>query len=65
MFTRYDQDNTYDIEDWEFGGWKSLRATAYRKMPNLSVFDRDTINNHYGEYFTPISTLQGKCQGFL
>ncbi len=64
MFTRYDQDNTYDLEDPEFGGWKSLRATAYRKMPNLSVFDRDTMNIHYGEYFTPISTLQGSARDF-
>jgi TonB-linked SusC/RagA family outer membrane protein len=64
MFTRYDQDNTYDVEDPEFGNWKSLRSTAYRKMPNLSVFDRDTINNHYGEYFTPISTLQGSARDF-
>jgi TonB-linked SusC/RagA family outer membrane protein len=64
MFTRYDQDNTYDIEDWEYGSWKSLRAVAYRKMPNLSVFDRDTLNNHYGEYFTPVSTLQGSARDF-
>jgi len=62
MFTRYDQDNTYDVEDWEYGSWKSLRAVAYRKMPNLSVFDRDTLNNHFGEYFTPISTLQGSAR---
>jgi len=64
MFTRYDQDNTYDVEDSEFGGYKSLRAVAYRKMPNLSVFDRDTLGIHYGEYFTPISTLQGSARDF-
>ncbi len=62
MFTRYDQDNTYDVEDSEFGGWKAIRAVAYRKMPNLSVYDRDTLGNHFGEYFTPVSTLQGSAR---
>jgi TonB-linked SusC/RagA family outer membrane protein len=62
MFTRYDQDNTYDFEDFEYGTWKSLRSVAYRKMPNMSVFDRDTSNISYGEYFTPTSTLQGSAR---
>lgn len=62
MFTRYDQDNTYDVEDGEFRDWKSLRAVAYRKMPNLSVFERDTNNVSYGNYFTPLSTLQGNAR---
>ncbi|HER10077.1 MAG TPA: SusC/RagA family TonB-linked outer membrane protein [Bacteroides sp.] len=62
MYTRYDQENTYDVEDYEYGGWKSLRSVAYRKMPNLSIYDRDTSNVHYGEYFTPISTLQGSAR---
>ncbi len=64
MITRYNQDNTYDVEDREFGGSKSLRAVAYRKMPNLSVFDRDTNNVHYGKYFTPLSTLQGTARNY-
>ena len=59
MFTRYDQNNTYDAEDGDFNG-KLVRSIAYRRMPNLSVYDRDTLN-HYtvGDYFTPTSTLQG------
>ena len=62
MFTRYDQNNTYDVEDSEFGGYKLLRSVAYRKMPNLSIFDRDTNNIHYGEYYTPSGTLQGSAR---
>ena len=62
MFTRYDQNNTYDFEDWEFKDWKSLRSVAYRKMPNMSVYDRDTNNIHSGEYFTPQGTLQGNAR---
>ena len=62
MFTRYNQDNTYDVEDSEYGGWKTVRAVAYRKMPNLSVYDLDTLGNSSGEYFTPTSTLQGTAR---
>ncbi len=65
MFTRYDQNNTYDVEDGEFKDWKSLRSVAYRKMPNLSIYDRDTANQHYGEYFTPTQYPAGKFQGYL
>jgi TonB-linked SusC/RagA family outer membrane protein len=64
MFTRYDQNNTYDVEDSEYGGWKSLRAVAYRKMPNLSVWDLDTLGNNTGAYFTPYSTLQGNARDY-
>ncbi len=64
MFTRYDQDNTYDVEDPEYGGWKSLRAVAYRKMPNLSVYDLDTLGNNTGSYFTPFATLQGNSRDY-
>jgi len=64
MFTRYDQNNTYDVGDPEYGSWKSLRSIAYRKMPNLSIFDRDTNNISYGEYFTPAQTLQGTARDF-
>lgn len=61
MFTRYDQYNTYDAENDDFRN-KLVRSIAYRKMPNLSVFDRDTSNISYGEYFTPQSTLQGTAE---
>ena len=64
MFTRYNQDNTYDVEDDFFTSWsgRSLRAVAYRKMPNLSVYDLDTLGNNTGAYFTPTSTLQGNAR---
>jgi len=60
MFTRYDQHNTYDTEDRTYDG--NLRGDAYRRMPNLSVYYRDTTNTSYGEYFTPISTLQATAR---
>jgi len=64
MFTRYDQSTTYDVEDDEFGNWKQLRSTAYRKMPNVSIYERDTLNNIYDEYFTPTTTLQGTARNY-
>ncbi|MBN2519743.1 MAG: SusC/RagA family TonB-linked outer membrane protein [Bacteroidales bacterium] len=61
LFTRYDQDANYDYED-DFYKWeKSLRTMAYRKMPNLSVYVRDTNNVVYDEFFTPSVTLQGNA----
>lgn len=60
MFTRYDQYNTYDAEDWRFNN-NLVRQMAYRRMPNLSVMFRDTTNQSYGEYFTPRETLQGNA----
>ena len=61
MFTRYDQNNTFDAEDANFTD-KLVRSIAYRKMPNLSVFDRDTLNQYTaGDYFTPLNTLQGNA----
>lgn len=62
MYTRYDQDRTYDVEDWYYNGNKQLRSIAYRKMPNLSVYLRDTLDQHYGEYFTPANTIQGTAK---
>jgi len=62
MFTRYNQDNTYDVEDSYYKNEKGLRAVAYRKMPNLSVYDLDTLGVSNGEYFTPPTTLQGTAK---
>jgi TonB-linked SusC/RagA family outer membrane protein len=54
MFTRYDQQSIPD--PYLFGG---VRGIAYRKMPNMSVYERDTLGNILGSYFTPIETIQG------
>jgi len=59
LYTHYDQSNNYDYEDDFYKDEKSLRSMAYRKMPNLSIYVRDTSNNVYPDYFTPTSTLQG------
>ena len=65
MFTRYDQDATYDWDNWDYSHGdfdKTVRTIAYRKMPNMSVYERDTSNNILGNYFTPANTLQGNAK---
>jgi TonB-linked SusC/RagA family outer membrane protein len=62
MYTRYDQDATYDVE--EFRPERLLRSMAYRKMPNMSVYVRDTLGNAYDEYFTPMETMQGDAWNY-
>lgn len=50
MFTRYDQNSNFNGD---------IRSIAYRKMPNLSVYDRDSDNVASADFFTPLNTLQG------
>ena len=49
MFTRYEQDANIG----------NIRDVAYRKMPNMSVYERDTTGNVLDSYFTPVETIQG------
>ena len=73
MFTRYDQNNTYDFEDGEFRDWKSLRSVAYRKMPNMSILmantaaamDKTEISSYDRELFGQVAseTSSDYCTG--
>ena len=65
LYTHYDQDANYDFEDETYKYEKSLRSMAYRRMPNLSVYVRDTNNIPYEEYFTPRNTLQGTAEDLV
>lgn len=60
MYTRYDDDGTYDRDDYGefFANNKKVRAIAYRKMPNLTIYARDTNNIPTNQYFND-ETLQG------
>jgi TonB-dependent SusC/RagA subfamily outer membrane receptor len=65
IYTRYDQDATYDWDNWDYkhaGVDKTVRTIAYKKMPNMSVYERDTANNILGNYFTPAYTIQGNAK---
>lgn len=61
LFTRYDQTATFDWEDSDFNN-KRLRSLAYQKMPNISIYERDTSGNALEDYFTPYETIQGNAK---
>jgi TonB-linked SusC/RagA family outer membrane protein len=37
----------------------NIRSMAYKKSPNMSIYEYDQEGNLTGEYFTPIQTYQG------
>lgn len=53
MFTRYEQDANNAPDK------NSIRGVANKKMPNMSVYERDTLGNQLSSYFTPLQTIQG------
>ncbi|MCF8358410.1 MAG: SusC/RagA family TonB-linked outer membrane protein [Prolixibacteraceae bacterium] len=57
MFTRYDRDASYDIDGLSWTN--DVRSKAYTKMPNMSVYEMDTLGNQLDSYFTPLETIQG------
>jgi TonB-linked SusC/RagA family outer membrane protein len=50
LYTHYDQNSNF---------YDNIREIAYQKMPNMSIFERDTLNNVSDVFFTPRSTIQG------
>ncbi len=57
MFTRYDRDASYDLDGHPWTN--DVRSKAYVKMPNMSVYEMDTLGNQLDSYFTPVETIQG------
>ncbi|MEI9808543.1 MAG: hypothetical protein WDO16_12100 [Bacteroidota bacterium] len=41
----------------------NLRDIAYRKMPNMSIYEYDEYGNNTGNYFSPFSNIQGSYGG--
>lgn len=65
MYTRYDQDAMYDRQIGSSPYWQdNIRSKAYKKMPNMSVYERDTNNVVYDDYFIPRETLQGNSKNY-
>jgi TonB-linked SusC/RagA family outer membrane protein len=40
--------------------WNTIRAVAYVKAPNMSVYEYDKYGNKTGQYFTPEVNFQGQ-----
>jgi len=41
----------------------NLRDIAYRKMPNMSIYEFDEYGHNSGNYFSPFSNIQGTYNG--
>ncbi|MDP4262677.1 MAG: SusC/RagA family TonB-linked outer membrane protein [Bacteroidota bacterium] len=58
---RSDFSYSYTNNDRNFAG--NLRDVAYRKMPNMSIYEFDEYGNNSGNYFSPFSNIQGTYGG--
>ncbi len=47
------------IWDSEAENWMTIRGLAYRKSPNMSIWEYDENGELTGDYFTPIESYQG------
>jgi TonB-linked SusC/RagA family outer membrane protein len=58
---RSDFSYSYTNNDRNFA--TNLRDVAYRKMPNMSIYEYDEYGNNSGNYFSPFSNIQGSYTG--
>jgi TonB-linked SusC/RagA family outer membrane protein len=61
MYTRRLQQTTYNAYTPWYEFKPKVRDVAYRKMPNLTVYERDTSGVASDKLFTPFETLQGNA----
>jgi TonB-linked SusC/RagA family outer membrane protein len=66
MYTRYNDDATYDREDFiGFPGNMQIRSIAYRKMPNLTIFNRTSDEDSIADPTKQTSPNQPTKQYFI
>lgn len=54
---RADMSYAHGLTDWSYD--KNIRSIAYRKMPNMGVFEFDAYGNKTSNYFSPETNIQG------
>ena len=54
-YTHSDQQRNYTSTDDN-----AIRAVAYRKMPNMSIYEYDELGNLTPNYFSPAANVQGQ-----
>ncbi|MBP6023368.1 SusC/RagA family TonB-linked outer membrane protein [Ferruginibacter sp.] len=59
---RFKSDISYSYTDNNRNFANNLRDIAYRKMPNMSIYEYDEFGNLSGNYFTPATNIQGFYQ---
>ena len=60
---RFRSDFSYSYTDNNRNFATNLRDLAYRKMPNMSIYEYDEFGNLSGNYFTPANNIQGQYIG--
>ena len=59
-YTRGDNDKTFpEIDSKNKYKNSSVREIAYKKMPNMSVYERDSEGNSTGNFLSPRENIQG------
>ena len=57
---RFKSDLSYSYTDNNQNYASNLRDIAYRKMPNMGLYEYDEYGQYSGNYFTPSSNIQGQ-----
>lgn len=60
---RIKSDLSYSFTDNNRSYGENLRDIAYRKMPNMSIYEYDEYGHNSGNYFSPASNIQGYYAG--
>ena len=60
---RFKSDLSFSYTDNNQNFAANLRDIAYRKMPNMSIYEYDEYGNFSGNYFTPAINIQGQYGG--
>ncbi len=62
---RFKSDLSYSYTDNNRNFAPNIRDLAYRKMPNMSIYEYDEFGNLSGNYFTPANNIQGQYLGII
>jgi TonB-linked SusC/RagA family outer membrane protein len=62
---RFKSDLSYSYTDNNRNFAPNLRDLAYRKMPNMSIYEFDEFGNPSGNYFSPATNIQGQYLGII
>lgn len=60
---RFKSDLSFSYTDNNRNFAENLRDIAYRKMPNMSIYEYDEFGNFSGNYFSPAVNVQGQYNG--
>ncbi len=62
---KFDYTNNNTRRNARLWGARNVRAMAYVKAPNMSIWEYDEFGNPTGDYFTPINSYQGSGTSYF